>query len=334
MTNVTSGQWDLFLSRFNNIHILQTSQWGDFKSEFGWEIVRLLMNGSGSQVMFKTLPMGFTWAYIPKGPIGNDWNQLWPLIDKECKNRKAVFLKVEPDLWKGGAEFQLKSIMQSKSFRLSPYPIQPSRTLVVDLRPPEDEILSGMKQKTRYNIHLAKRKGVVVTQSDNVWKFYNLIQVTSDREKFDVHSQEYYQKVYDRFFESGCCELFFAEKEGKLLAAIMVFAFGQRAWYFYGASSNQDRNLMAPYALQWEAMLWARRKGCVEYDLWGVPDEEFDILEAEFFDRKDGLWGVYRFKRGFGGQLLRSIGTWDRIYNPFLYSLYTWLMKYRAFINS
>jgi lipid II:glycine glycyltransferase (peptidoglycan interpeptide bridge formation enzyme) len=323
MTIVNKEQWDSFLSEHQNTHILQSGEWGEFKSEFGWEIVRVVNNGSGSQILFKKLPLVASWAYIPKGPIGNDWNELWPLIEKECKKRKAVFLKVEPDIWMDGHEISAEKL-SAKSFVVSNHQIQPSRTLIVDLLPAEDEILSRMKQKTRYNINLAKRKGVNILKSGDVRRFYDLVKITSERENFNVHSLDYYRRAYEIFSKIDCCELFLAVYQGKLLAAIMVFSFGQRAWYFYGASSNQYRNLMAPYAVQWEAMQWARRKGCVEYDLWGVPDEEYHVLEDEFLNRNDGLWGVYRFKRGFGGKLSRSIGAWDRIFNPILYSPYYW----------
>ena len=102
----------------------------------------------------------------------------------------------------------------------------------------------------------------------------------------------------------------------------MVFSASKRAWYFYGASDNQKRHLMPTYLLQWEAMLWAKKKGCTHYDLWGVPDQDEDYLENHFNDRQDGLWGVYRFKRGFGGTLTRSVGAFDRVYQRSLYVLY------------
>ena len=111
--------------------------------------------------------------------------------------------------------------------------------------------------------------------------------------------------------------------------AMMVFARGRRAWYVYGASTDEERNRMPTYLLQWEAMRWARSKGAEEYDLWGVPDEDEETLEADFTRRNDGLWGVYRFKRGFGGKLKRAAQAVDRVYNPWLYKLYLWRMAGR-----
>jgi lipid II:glycine glycyltransferase (peptidoglycan interpeptide bridge formation enzyme) len=109
----------------------------------------------------------------------------------------------------------------------------------------------------------------------------------------------------------------------------MVARSGDQAYYLYGASTDEERNRMPTYLLQWEAMKWAMARGCKEYDLWGVPDEDEPTLEASFEERHDGLWGVYRFKRGFGGELRRAAQALDRIYNPLLYKLYLWRMAGR-----
>ena len=108
----------------------------------------------------------------------------------------------------------------------------------------------------------------------------------------------------------------------------MAFRQGQDAYYFYGASSNEYRNLMATYLIQWAAIRWAKSQGCTRYDLWGIPDADLTTLEAEFQQRRDGLWGVYRFKRGFGGQVVQSIGAYDYVYSPLLYQLYNLRRKF------
>lgn len=179
-----------------------------------------------------------------------------------------------------------------------------------------------MKQKTRYNIRLAEKKGVIVRTWDDMESFHKMMLVTGDRDHFGIHSLEYYRCAYELFHPMDMCELLVAEYEGKPLAALMVFARGQRAWYFYGASTDEERNRMPAYLLQWEAMKWAKARGCEEYDLWGVPDEEEPTLEANFEKQQDGLWGVYRFKRGFGGELKRVAQAMDRVYNPMLYWAY------------
>jgi lipid II:glycine glycyltransferase (peptidoglycan interpeptide bridge formation enzyme) len=148
--------------------------------------------------------------------------------------------------------------------------------------------------------------------------------VTSQREAFHVHSLEYYRCAYELFYPKGMCELFVADFQGQTLAALMVFAFGKSAYYFYGASADVERNRKPTYPLQWEAIRWAKSKGCTEYDMWGIPDEAMDVDDDEAEAREDGLWGVYRFKRGFGGSIKKALRTLDRVYNPLLYKLYLW----------
>jgi lipid II:glycine glycyltransferase (peptidoglycan interpeptide bridge formation enzyme) len=314
--------WDDLLSRHPNAHLLQTPQWAQLKSQFGWRAETVIHGQAGALLLFRPLPLGFTLAYLPRGPVGTGLAELLPRLDALCRRNRAIALKVEPDQWQetGG----LHGDAAPPGFIPSPQPIQPPRTLVVDLRPDEETLLARMKQKTRYNLRLALRKGVIVRASGDLDTFNRLMQATGAREAFGVHSPAYYRRAYELFQPRGMCELLIAEFEGTPLAALMVFARGGRAWYFYGASANEHREAMAPYLLQWEAMRWARARGCTEYDLWGVPDEDEAALEAGFAAREDGLWGVYRFKRGFGGTLRRAAGPWDRVYNPAMYKLYDW----------
>ncbi len=310
--------WDAFLSHQDSVHLLQTGPWGDLKSDFGWQAAWLVQGDTGAQILFRRLPFGRTLAYIPKGPVGADWQSMLPAIDRLCQEKKAIALKIEPDCWQAGEP------LPPTGFRSSPRPIQPPRTFVLDLRGEESTLLSGMKQKTRYNIRLARRKGVVVRPSQDLDTFNALMQVTGERDAFGVHDPAYYHRAYDLFNPHGMCDLLIAEYNHQPLAALMLFTHQKRAWYLYGASSNLHRNFMPTYLLQWEAIRRARALGCEEYDLYGVPDHSLETLEAEFAGRSDGLWGIYRFKRGFGGRLLRAAGPWDRVYNPLLYGLMNW----------
>ncbi len=307
--------WNNFLAEYPAAHILQTAEWGQLKQAFGWEVVHLTTPRAGAQVLFRTLPLGLRVAYVPKGPVGEPDADFWQALDALCRRRRAVFLKVEPDAWEEDAP------APPPGFRLAAT-IQPRQTMVVDLRGSEEEILARMKQKTRYNIRLAARKGVRVRSWDDLDAFYALMRETGARDGFGVHALGYYQRAYALFQPRGMAELLVAEYQGQPLAALMVFARGPRAWYFYGASSHLERNRMPTYLLQWEAMRWARTRGCSTYDLWGIPDAPATQLESEFTRRSDGLWGVYRFKRGFGGQVRRAAPAWDQVYRPFLYRLY------------
>lgn len=320
MTEVTLAEWNQFLTKFPDAHLLQMGEWGELKEGFGWKPVRIISGDAGAQILFRRLPLGFTIGYMPK-PVGStQWAEgsepFWREVDSICKKNRAVFLKIEPDMWAD------KFRIQNSEFRISKHNIQPPRTITLDITASEENILSRMKPKCRYNIRLAEKKGVTVRTWDDIAAFHEMMTVTGGRDGFGVHSKEYYQRAYELFHAKGTCELLLAEYEGKPLAALMVFANGRRAWYVYGASNNEERNRMPTYLLQWEAIRWAKARGCKEYDLWGIPDENEETLEAQFESRHDGLWGVYRFKRGFGGQLKRAAQALDRVYNPLLYWAY------------
>jgi peptidoglycan pentaglycine glycine transferase (the first glycine) len=329
MPIITTSEWDQFLVLHPEAHILQSTPWGELKQHFGWKAIRLRQADSGAQILIRRLLPGINLAYIPKGPLGQEWTSLLPEIDLVCKHQRCVFLKIESDTWEitpGNLESRIKP---PPGFENSQVSIQPPATLVVDLNGDEPAILGRMKQKTRYNINLALKKGVVIRPSADMNIFQSLMEITAQRDQFGVHNLNYYQRAYGLFHELGRCELLLAEYENNPLAAIIVFAYHRRAWYFYGGSSNQHRDMMPNYLLQWEAMRWARAQGCLEYDLWGVPDADLEQLETQFANRNDGLWGVYRFKRGFGGELRRSTGPWDRVYQPLLYRVYLAWMKAR-----
>jgi lipid II:glycine glycyltransferase (peptidoglycan interpeptide bridge formation enzyme) len=334
MSKLSQTNWSKFLTNHPDGHLLQTAAWGELKSAFGWDAERLVVESEqgviGAQILFRRLPLGLSFAYIPKGPVAQSaesWiknpaqqDAFWREVDHLCQKRRAVFLRVEPDDLPG--ENRGEKWVLPNDFSASSLAIQPPRTIVVDISGDEEQILGRMKQKTRYNIRLAQRKEVEVQPSSDVGQFFKLMLTTGERDEFGVHSQEYYQRVYNLFHPHGACELLQAEFHGEPLAALFVFARGQRSWYLYGASSSLHRNLMPTYLLQWKAIQWARAAGCSQYDLWGVPDHEQETLENQFRDRSDGLWGIYRFKRGFGGQLCRSAGSWDRIYQPLFYRFY------------
>lgn len=319
MNIVNRAEWDLFLKNYPDAHLLQTSEWGEFKSQFGWEPVRIISGNSGAQILFRRLPFGFTIAYIPKGPVGRYCEELFSKIEKICISRKAIVLFVEPDFWEEELD---DSQLVASGLIAGKTTIQPRRTMVLSLDGNKNSWLEGMKQKTRYNIRLAEKKDIHVKKSTDIEIFNKLMKVTGERNVFGIHRDEYYRSVYSHFAAKNECELLIASYNELPLAAIMVFFKGRRAWYFYGASNNIERNRMPTYLLQFEAMHLAKEKGCKEYDLWGVPDFEETYLEEHFLDREDGLWGVYRFKRGFGGDIKRSAGAYQKIFRPTAFYLY------------
>ncbi len=323
MPEIRTSEWIGFLNRHPQAHLLQSAEWGELKSAFGWEPVHVVEGDTGAQVLFRRLPLGLTFGYLPKGPLtaSKPSKAFWTEVDRSCRKRRAVFLKVEPDGWE---EAQKALAFDEKQFAISPQHIQPHSTLVVDLRGNKEEIFDAMKPKTRYNIRLAGRKEILVHPSADIENFYRVMGITSQREAFHVHSAEYYRRAYELFHPKGLCELFVADYQGQTLAAVMVFAFGKAAYYFYGASADVERNRKPTYPLQWAAICWAHERGCSEYDMWGIPDEASNVEDDEAEAREDGLWGVYRFKRGFGGSIKHAFPAMDRVYNSLLYKLYLW----------
>jgi peptidoglycan pentaglycine glycine transferase (the first glycine) len=212
--------------------------------------------------------------------------------------------------------------------------VQPLSTIHIDLSADEETILARMKPKWRYNIHLAERKGVTVRQGTaaDLPAIQRLMEITGERDGFEVHSAAYYALATELFVPDGLASWWLAEAAGELLAAIAVFAFGQGAWYMWGASGDSGRNLMPNHALQWAAISWARGRRCLTYDLWGIPDEVGENPQA-YEDSEtwgsEGLWGVYRFKQGFGGAVVRYVGAWDLPLSAPGYALYSAALQFR-----
>ncbi len=331
------AEWDDFVAAHPHGSILQTTNWARLKSHFGWQSNRVWLKQdgrlvAGAQVLVRSAALGLMKvAYVPHGPLV-DWsdeeqvNVAINQIDFAAYKLGAGMLKMEPLIWQSEMPLdKWAALCEREDCIPDTDTIQPPRTIVVDLRPSEEDILAAMKSKTRYNIRLSEKKGVTVRLGtvEDIPIFNRLMLTTGQRNEFGVHEPLYYKTAFDLFFPEQAA-MFIAEFEGTPLAAIMVFVLGQQAAYLYGASSNQERQRMPTYAVQWAAMRWAKKRGCTTYDLWGVPDEPEDTLEAQFTERNDGLWGVYRFKRGFGGEVVRTVGTADRVYNKLVYRLYQW----------
>jgi len=338
---IEKQNWNIFVAGAENGHLLQTSQWGDFKAQTGWDMARVAVGDdkgivAGALILLRRLPLGQRLAYIPRGPVGPWWEDgvkepLLAAIHNEARRRGAFMLKVEPELPDGAAEI---AALTDAGFQLSEQPVQPRSTVWVDLAGSEDEILARMKSKFRYNIRLASRKNICVREGtpEDVPAFSQLMDETSRRDGFAVHGAGYYGKVFEQFDSIGACKLLLATYEEQVVAGLMIFAYAGKAWYMYGASSNLERNRMPNHALQWAAITWAREQGCQAYDLWGIPDEvgaNPEQFTRTVTDRHDGLWGVYRFKQGFGGEVVRYAGAYDYVYAPLRYQLYRLALKAR-----
>ncbi|MCU0500104.1 MAG: peptidoglycan bridge formation glycyltransferase FemA/FemB family protein, partial [Anaerolineae bacterium] len=321
----TVDQWDAFVRAHPRGHALQLSAWGALKSRYEWRTDTIALADSGGQIvagaliLLKALPFRLgNMAYVPMGPLVTDSAQ-YPILLKAIRDRigwrkRVAFLKIEPGIF-DSAEPDWRALGLIESLQT----VQPPRTILIDLTASNESILARMNQGTRRKLRQSiDKNGVTYREAatvEEVARFTDLMQVTGSRNEFGVHEPAYYQQAFQLFAPHDAA-LILAEHEGDTLAGVFVFTVGQTAWYLYGASSNEKRNLMGSYGAQWHTILWARARGCVTYDLWGIPDEPETTLEAQFQTREDGLWGVYGFKRGWGGQVIRSAGAWDQVYNP------------------
>jgi lipid II:glycine glycyltransferase (peptidoglycan interpeptide bridge formation enzyme) len=328
-------QWDSFVSGQPRAHVLQQSAWGTLKSRYGWECERVAIADesgqivSGAQLLFRRLPFGLgTMAYLPMGPLGILDAALWRAVHAAARRHRAAFLKWEPGLALDDDALPDPRVF---GFRPSQQTIQPPRTILIDLSGSDEAILARMNQGTRRKIRQSQKNDILYQEAApaDLPLFTGMMQTTGTRNAFGVHEPDYYTAAYELFVPQGHAALILATHEGDPLAGIMVFALGSSAWYLYGASSDTKRNLMAAYGVQWAAIQWAKAKDCRWYDMWGIPDADEAALEAQFESRSDGLWGVYGFKRGWGGRVVRSLGAWDHVYNPLLYAAYQLALRVR-----
>ena len=323
-------KFNSFIAQHPKGHVLQTWEWGEIKSRTGWKPWRLLVEQDGVlvaavSILERKLPfIGSPIFYASRGPVV-DWQDqalfdaVLTEIKKLAKKRGAIFLKIDPDI--SATAQGLANYLQAVGFRSAETGkgfegVQPKYVFRLDISPDEETLLAQMQQKTRYNIRLAQKKGVLIRRGtrDDLPKFYQVLKETTERDRFLVRAYSYFEDLYDILVPAGLGELFIAEYEGQIVAGTLAFVIGNKAWYIYGASSNSQRNVMPNYLIQWEMIRWAKSLGCTLYDFRGVPGH---------LTEENPLYGLYRFKKGFNGEYTEFIGEWDLVYRPFSYFLWT-----------
>lgn len=274
-------------------------------------------------------------AYVPHGPLGLEKLLAHTPADERQRTASRILAdladRLRPHLPRGTVFFRWDLLLGTTWTLESPEPetfpqpllpplkkavdVQPPNTVILDLRGSEEEILEGMHKKTRYNIRLAEKKGVVIREAEpeELPRWYELYRITSERDKISIHPESYYRGLFSTSadFPQYPVKLWLAEHEGQLLAGIITVKAGDRVTYLYGASSNEGRNLMPAYLLQWKAIQWAKDQGATSYDFFGIPPTG---------EEGHPMHGLYRFKTGFGGVIHHRLGAWDRVYRllPYL----------------
>lgn len=320
--------------------ILQSFEWGELKANFGWQPLRIAIEEdnkiiAAASILKRPIPyVGHCLFYCPRGPVVDFSNRallefLLGAIEKQAEKHKAISLKIDPAVLEG--DKKILDVLSVLGFEKSAKQVQPRATFQLDLEPDLDEILKGFEEKTRYNVRLSAKKGVTVVEDPSlkgIKLFYDIYKKTALRDKFLIHPIEYYQKIRELLFEKGLGSNFIAYYNNKPIAAVIIFCFGTKIWYMYGASLSEHRNVMPNHLLHWYIIQWAKERGYKSYDLWGIPANP-----------KEGhpLFGVYRFKKGFRGKLVKHIGAYDFPYTPLFYHLFEhgvrWMQNMRSLVT-
>jgi len=310
-------QWDAFID-----HPLQTWQWGEFRKKMGVDVVRLIAENNEKisqcwQMTFHSIPhTPFTIGYFPKGPSPDQ--SMIDELKKIGKQKKAIFIQLEPNIVIG------QKTMSNEQLISSHRPLFTKYTFILDLTQSEEELLKNMHSKTRYNIRLAQKHGVIIKEdsNDSAFQAYlKLSEETTERQGFYAHNRTYHQTMWNSMKEHGSAKLFTASYNDEIVTTWILFCFNDTIYYPYGASSRNHREVMAPNLLLWEIVQWGKRNGYKKFDLWGAMGPDPDI--------HDPWYGFHRFKEGYHPEMVEFIGSYDLIIKPFIYRLYCLLDNIR-----
>jgi lipid II:glycine glycyltransferase (peptidoglycan interpeptide bridge formation enzyme) len=310
---------------------LQSWAWGEFQRSLGRTIWRIgafendRLVGSALVIAHELL-LGKTYLYCPRGPLADSPEVLTALLNELRRlgqQHGAMYIKIDPTLYHFLPDWQ--NVAPTYTIGTT---LQPEQTSVIDLAPSADTLLEGFHQKTRYNIRLAEKRGVRVrwgSSDDDVQIFIQLMHQTATRQGIRLHSDSYYTKLFAALRTAHMAEIVLAEYEGAPCVANMVVWHSPTVTYLHGGSDERVKDVMAPYAVQWQTILRAKERGCHEYDLWGVAPE----------DASDHRWsGVTRFKRGFNGRYVVFPPALNAILQPQWYQAYRWAKRMRGGVDA
>lgn len=331
--------WDGFVAAHAQGSLLQQRAWGELKSGFGWQARRVaVLRGDGVLVAGAILLLrsrfGLSVAYTPRGPLLSGDAAVDTLLlaglERLARRARAVLLRLEPNLTEDDPAADITHtwlLLQG----LQPAPtIQPRSSIHVQLAPSEQALLAACSKGHRADIRRAERGGVTVRVGgeEELGLFYAIMSATGARAGFSIHSEAYYRAAWQRFQPRS--RLLVAELDGRAVAAHMLFADTRTGLYLYSGADEAGLKAGANHLLEWHALRWAKSLGCVRYDFWGVPDALGRVAAApdeaarsalEEQAKGDPLYGVYRFKKGFGGSVVRYLPAYDRVLIPPLYGL-------------
>ncbi len=316
-------------------HPMQSFEWGEFRKATGVTVVRRAVK-SGDKLThaftltFHKIPKTpFVIGYLPKGSLPS--NEELDEIKRIGKKYKAIFIQLEPNLVVNQHQTEWQRFLQVSGVKPAAHPLFTKYTYILDLTKPENELLEAMHPKTRYNIRLAERKGVTVTEKDTPDAFNEYLKLThetTNRQGFFAHTPTYHRIQWDiiphqteKPYNQLSSHLLVARYENQPLTAWILFVFKNVLYYPYGASSDQHRNVMASNLMMWEAIRFGKKLGLANFDMWGAlgPDP----------DPHDPWYGFHRFKEGYGPTHTEFVGSYDLVIKPSLYKMYALADKIR-----
>jgi peptidoglycan pentaglycine glycine transferase (the first glycine) len=342
---------------------LQSEYWRKFQKSVGRKTHNISESSDAGEflafanIITHKLPVVGDYFYVPRGPIlsrntkraTQNTNKIQKFTNDLiyiAKKNNIGWIRIEPD-----SEDTLITIKENlpKNVKIikSAVDMQPREIFLMDITKSEEDLLSGMKQKTRYNIRLSQKKGVCITclpagtahnaervASENIEEFLRLVKITAKRDRIKPHSESYYRQMFE-IIPSEILKLYVAEYEGKIIAANLVLLFGKTATYMHGASDNEHRNVMAPYLLQWQQILDAKEAGCEKYDFGGVKfshKKQPCLTAGRHAAHHTKNWdGITKFKTGFAPYLkpIEFPGCYDMVLVPLKYNLYRIIQRTR-----
>ena len=320
------ARWDTFVEAHPSGHLFQSWAWGEMQRGLAARPRRIaaLSNGELRGVVQMLVFEGATrpFAVVPRGPVADPDDRavveaLAAAVLEAGRAEGTFLVRVEPQ-W----EWQAAHVerLQACGFVSARQWIMPRRTILVDLRPTTEEIWARFKSNTRNRVRLAEKLGVEVRVGGDgdIPAFETLFEEMTARHGLRRAARETFGLAARAFPGQDTMRLYLARgsEEGVDVSGIIVFVHGRTATYLWGASSDAEsaRKLNPNQLLHWTAMQWAKSRGCETYDMFGIPDHDVDVLEAEYGKQTGGMWSLYRFKRGFGGIVHRHLGTFDHVY--------------------
>ena len=301
-------------------HPLQSYEWGEFRNSDRVEVLRLgKYRGSNLQEVYQIslhqIPkMPWKIGYCPKSSIPG--KEVLKKIMEIAKKKRVIMIKFEPNVKGETGKVKLEKWKKEYSI-VKGEPLFTKYTFWLDLKKDEEELMAGMKSKTRYNVRLAEKRGVRVVEDSSKKGFedyWKLMEATTKRQEFYAHDKNYHEKMWEKMSSSGQAHLFKAVFKGEVLTAWILLKLNRTLYYPYGASSREHRELMANNLMMWEVIKFGKKEGCDLFDMWGSlgPDP----------DKNDPWYGFHRFKEGYGAELVEFVGSWDLVINPALYWIY------------